>query len=869
MSQAEFAIYVGNGMYMDSNGQLSKKAPDDKAVYKAAGGGLPVNLDDVEKALEGVAKWLPNDNSSNSKKWQKLGLPDDAMQFLRKAGEIAGSIASVIPYVGAAVAVAKWLGILGGSDGETSIVDRRFNELASLFIQHDQQAAHIFIGQQRAAIVEATNTVAKYNTELLYFAKKDPAANLLQLQLARQAMVASLASATQALRYLLIRAQWETVYDQNDYSPGFDWGWSAPTLKTFAPDGSAVPVSLPGNLRLRFDHRLMAPMAAWAVHAWLTLIKAIVPEFRTSGDFEQDLLKGMDPLADLLEQRVADMRNSVLARMVYEPSHFSQPLAEQEVLHSGLPFFGQPSVAIGPNFPGFTVGAIDTVQYTKSFFAITKSTPGNSDPAHPARWASIDTRWIPPATLAAEQELGTNRTVYRITNPDVCAAAANAQSEADYADLMASSGYMTLMHLTALLRHVATKPDRSETVTGALSLGHQAGTTTNVTVESKSIFMSGVITSPARRETRKTRARVLLTTQPLGRQRAVEYRIKLRTLPSRPLSLEPMPYSAYYSTRYIADAQHPGFQKLQISALKGAEVGEKLLASGTSDEHTPATQAEGDLTIAADTFAWFIPVKPVTGIDAPLSEYINAGALSLATAAAQGSAQPPAAGTGGTTPAAGSAALKVSSLVSQAGALDVSLNDMLYWQAADEDIEGQRRDRQHNPAVKIHYKLEWIGNALSVTLDSNPADRNYVIYLVVEERVYHPGEEPDEEARYLHTSYAIPVNGELTFVPEEFFAKERAAIDRANKILHDIAMHYAESVPPRVGDPVSKYLRAADAMTRYDQRQLLAALQRQAPQLLQSVLQEHGLSEQDVRRALERAASDDAAAGPAGSAVAD
>lgn len=53
----------------------------------------------------------------------------------------------------------------------------------------------------------------------------------------------------------------------------------------------------------------------------------------------------------------------------------------------------------------------------------------------------MDFRWTPPARLRRGDVEPVDGQTYIITNPDECAEAANAQSEKDYADLLAQSGY--------------------------------------------------------------------------------------------------------------------------------------------------------------------------------------------------------------------------------------------------------------------------------------------------------------------------------------------------------------------------------------------------------------------------------------------
>ncbi len=93
---------------------------------------------------------------------------------------------------------------------------------------------------------------------------------------------------------------------------------------------------------------------------------------------------------------------------------------------------------------------------------------------------------------------------------------------------------------------------------------------------------------------------------------------------------------------------------------------------------------------------------------------------------------------------------------------------------------------------------------MTVTLRNHSADRNYVVYVVVEETL--------DSGKVLHTAQRIPVIGQLTYVPQTFFDQEAAAIALLNKTMRDFNDRYVHSVgnvlgrPPAPGDPVSGLL---------------------------------------------------------------
>jgi hypothetical protein len=129
----------------------------------------------------------------------------------------------------------------------------------------------------------------------------------------------------------------------------------------------------------------------------------------------------------------------------------------------------------------------------------------------------------------------------------------------------------------------------------------------------------------------------------------------------------------------------------------------------------------------------------------------------------------------------------------------VSFSDLIGWIDAVEPATAQHREAAKN-LIHLEYQLRWEADQMTVTLRNQPADRNYVVYVVVEETL--------GSGNVLHTAQRIPVIGQLTYVPQLFFDQEQAAIDLLNKTMRDFARRYAISVggvsgPPQPGDPVS------------------------------------------------------------------
>lgn len=97
---------------------------------------------------------------------------------------------------------------------------------------------------------------------------------------------------------------------------------------------------------------------------------------------------------------------------------------------------------------------------------------------------------------------------------------------------------------------------------------------------------------------------------------------------------------------------------------------------------------------------------------------------------------------------------------------------------------------------------------MTISLANNrPTDRNYVVYVVIEETL--------GSGLVLHTMERIPVTGQLTFVPQSYFDEEFEAHARTARFFRDFAVHYAKSLPalPRpggLGDPIPRLGEATD-----------------------------------------------------------
>jgi hypothetical protein len=614
---------------------------------------------------------------------------------------------------------------------------------------------------------------------------------------------------------LLHTSTWLATFDQQDYQ--HVWPWIANRLFTFPVSGPPQPAYVPQQGTNHFDHQLMVPLSMFAITGYLTALRGAAPEFRSTRQYREDL----SDFADALEILAENMRREGLARTGYTPAHFSGgagggiPWGFEPEEIVDLSIFGLPPRLADGN-TRFAVGALDLwahhdKYFTPQFSASSIQFPGPEN----AKQGLMNVRWVPPAILERYDEpalpLGweppnqppPKRWRYRITNPDECAKAANAVAEQNYIDLLYSSGYFNLVHLVATVRNEATDPDRSQTVRSDVWSRRKPGPSTDVVVESAPILMTGVISSSATRQSQEYKTTTWFTTQPLRRERKLQYRIWLRTLSANYSVVggsyhSEQRYDEYYQVGYTSDPARPGFQKLFTST--GVALSELKIAEGPSVAEL--REVSGTATLQAVTFDWWIPVKPLDGV-LPVGEALPGAALrATGYEAAAAVTVPPTAPPPGPSPLLPPSPRPLPLAVSADSigiAPDIQFTDLFGWEDGTEPANGQHR-RAAQSEIQIDYTLHWQADRLTVSLKNNRPveDRNYIVYVVVEETL--------GSGEVLHTVERIPVISQLTYVPESFFDHELDALAKTARFFRDLAARYAKSLrdiprPGGRGDP--------------------------------------------------------------------
>jgi hypothetical protein len=806
----QFSVHLGGGLYMDSNGVLSHGPEPGKPVYPAPGG-FPVNPDAFATAFQGMAKALPDKDDPKSRvKFDKIldgigmALEDkeNLIAVLQGVGKVASFIGTVVPVVGAVLAVlTALLGLFKGPTALELLIIRRFDELETKVDALETQISQRDLRNQRSIISAALAALANFVREL-----ENSPPDEAQLLLRRQEVRDKVSETGIVVRNLLHTSTWLASFDRREYE--MVWPWIQHRLFTFPSSGAPQRALLPEQNTNVFDHRLMVPLVIFGVTGFLSVLRASAPEFRSTGENRDDLWD-FAPQLEGLEGLVQNMRREGLARTVYTADDFQRGLGfglpPDEVIDLEIPGV---SAVLAPGNTRWAVGALDLRSHDDAYFTpgFTASTIQHPGPEF-AKQGLLNVRWIPPAKLESYEETITNlgwepanqpprkQRRYRITNPEECASAANFQAQQDYADLLYSSGYLNLVHLLATVRNEATDPDRSQTVRSWAWLRGKPGASVAVQVESEPILFTGAIMSPAERRQQQYKATTFFTTQPLFRDRQLKYRVYLRTLKPSPSSTRsPDDYRKYYQVGYTDDPEHPGFKKLFTRTDIGQALDSFLIPVQGTTSIPQTREVNGTAKFEASTFDWWIPVKPPSvkplgGVEIRSASTTSKASLRAAgwEEAALNVVSPPVLPTregGVSAPDIPSAAVDRDAIRDQ-----VRFMDLVGWEEGTEPAEGQARLVEQKE-VHLDYALHWKADRLAISLKNNRPvdDRNYIVYVVVEETL--------SSGAVLHTVERVPITGQLTFVPQSFFDEETAAKEKVTRIFHDFETHYAKSLPP-------------------------------------------------------------------------
>ena len=488
-----------------------------------------------------------------------------------------------------------------------------------------------------------------------------------------------------------------------------------------------VPVTDPPAAGIYPDLRIGLQASMYAATTWLTLMRTMLPEFRSTSEGRETLRR----FAALFETLAENMLRTTLARTTYTREMFAHFSLPEDCLRKGHTIM---DYVIDPDkFPGFVVGAIDLIAHDDNFFSPnfdpqfcegTYHGPYDLSPEQ-AKQGLLDLRWIPPAKMKIRRPGGPRgeRFYYSIDNPQECADAANALAEEAYVNLMYSRGYLNLIHLIATLRNEATDPDSSQTVSipenqKPLLKRRPVEMPRDVGVEGPSSHADTNVGNTATVVPHQYVAKIVFTTQPNRRSWHTEcnlkYRVVLRTLPQASKTY----HEDYYRVGYIDDKEFKGFQKLNTQKVADA-LDECELVQGTSPWPKP-TEGSG------------VPVPP----EHKPKRDTGTAKLEAVTFDLWMQGAPP----------------------TLADSFTEVLPDDPLW-TAEAELAGRRKVRG-TQTVELDYAWTWTEGELVIELYNRlPAWQglNYVVYVVVEETL--------GSGNVLHTAERVPVTGLIMYLP--------------------------------------------------------------------------------------------------------
>ncbi|MBT2145543.1 MULTISPECIES: hypothetical protein [unclassified Rhodanobacter] len=488
-------------------------------------------------------------------------------------------------------------------------------------------------------------------------------------------------------------------------------------------------------------------------------MRIVSPEYRSTGVFRDHLRE----YARKLDGLAAEMRNNSLAQTIHQLEDFAGVnLRWDEVVLSGsAPAFVRST--------RWAVGALDVLIHNDTYI--------NAELADPARAPTtvagcMDFGWSPPASDIQQQFGGE---YYGIINLEHCVAAANAQAADSFARLLSMSGYVQLVQLAALCRHLSTEPTQSESVQLARPplLTYLNVTDKRVPVTSHWILDLAQVEGEGLERTRDCWASVRFKTQPIKRGEQLQYRLVLRTLP------DGMSYTDYFRPGYEHEYTQPvdpatprertGFMYLSILRA-GAALDTAVLQDWTaSPREAPIRPLEQVATLKAHTYNWFVPVADdlSAAMIAEPSELSRLHQIVQAVETSGLASKPGAAVMSNPDFGADSAAsdvLKRSAvdLTSQPWTLGVYEQRDPSWSAREERVE----------RVQVRYLVDWTEDDLTVSLQVVSTARSLVMCVVLEEQFV-------ASPNIMETAAEVPMDCLLTYVPESFFVQERKATVQA------------------------------------------------------------------------------------------
>ena len=405
--------------------------------------------------------------------------------------------------------------------------------------------------------------------------------------------------------------------------------------------------------------------------------------------------------------------------------------------------------------------------------------------------------------------------------PDAAAAdEVNRESERVFGELILTSGIVQLSSAAARLRFLSTPPLESQTVTGVAAHARQFLSEDATEASSPWIFGTGQVKRNAFLQKFDARAKATVQTQARGYPFAFNYRVRLvsmdQSIANKGIWANRDYHGHIWKGDYVAASGDPRDRRLDVSIDRNGLLGQHVIYEGSSP--TDLKIYEGQLTFKASTFDWYVPDPgAATAYDPDLTQDSTA-ALKFKTRSMPGIP-----GGGGRSihlerPApmklmkdeGDPLSWQIKGPPTFEGLFNNDL-DMVFGETTELEryaLEQAERRWVREEEVKFQWKLVWHGQNLTLTVDGAPTDRPYQLLLVIEEDVYSGESLPEnvgdstalESLRTeIHTVFPLEVVNQLVIVPEDFFRKEREALETARKCWQDCNKRFAisEGVGPR------------------------------------------------------------------------
>ena len=818
-----FAVHLGGGTYLDASGNLVFGQPSGAQIYEPPGG-FRLDTKKIQDAFKDLSDILPA-NDDAKKKWMDWGVPKNIVDFLGSVAGVAGMIATAIStYMWAVGVLMKIMDALMADDGMSPQLANALTNIKNQLHGLEQIERADKMIEMHSEFDGRIDLIRGLLTRLVI--EKPAGAARAQIFADMRAIIDQLAQPLSRLR----NQEWATTYDPESYKGR---GFASHLLVFERPDGSLAQVPMHSPALTIFDYRLGVPMLLYAATTFTALIEIAMPWFRSAGMYAGQLRK----TAEAIDRFVLRMQDECLARTEHSDKTI---LAEQLWPTNDLM---NPARTEKPGT--YPVGAFDLVAYNDAF---------------------ISDRWV--AEFTAYEDTGPrglfNYHWYTpLTDLGEIAAAANEQARQDYANLQVTTGMMRLLSTAAWLRFLSTPPDRSQTVTGSADDSRHFSDQKPTTAKSPWIFPVGVIEHPATLKRYDARNRIRITTQEPGYVPAFHYKIVLRTLESQ-FGQESWDNRSYvgdiWQASYEPTQGDPRCKRLKTELRHNAILSEVLLYEGPSPSQpvNRASDPDRPVKLSATTFDWYVPVV------SPWSSFAEVAKESMAARVAATGGKKTMTGTGGVSihllgrepvvPAPMHFMGGPSPLVNTV--VDEFVDISNFVSVTNVSLDKAERRHVRIEDVELEWQLSWTAEKLEVRLFGEPTQRPFQVQVVVEETVYSGETGPENIADVLsdqqlleqiHTPFVAEIVNQLVFVPEEFFTKEREAIEKGSKMWHEFLRRFAEQAPIGPGDPIefldqsirARAVRSQSTATlaaTLDERVEFA--RREAPELWDAVVRE-------------------------------